>query len=376
MTERSRHDSIDLLRGAVMALMALDHTRDFFAGFGSPTDLATTTPALFFTRWITHFCAPVFILLAGVSVHLQVSSGRSTGAVSRFLVTRGLWLVALELTVVRLGWNLNPFAHFFLLQVIWAIGWSMVVLAGLIRLPRAVIAIVGGATVLFHNALDGVHSTHPLWAITHESQPWRPAPGWTVYVAYPLIPWVGVMALGYLLGQWYDLDAPVRRRRLIATGAGLTGLFVLLRAINGYGDPEPWTHQTRALYTVLSFLNCEKYPPSLDYLLMTLGPALVALALLEGVRSPLTRPVLTFGRVPLFYYLVHLPMLQVSAGIYLLARGGFTGLRSAIAQRQNPGLALPGVYLVWIIALAVLYPLCVWFAGVKRRNPAGWLRYL
>ena len=276
---RARHDAVDFLRGAVMVLMALDHARDFFAGFREGlTDPATTTPALFFTRWVTHFCAPVFVLLAGTGAFLSKSGGRSTASLSRFLWTRGLWLVLLEMTVVRLGWLFDLTYAFSILQVIWAIGWSMVVLAALVYLPVAAIGALGVAMMLTHDLLDGVGATWGLlWDVLHQPAMLEWMPQHQVRIAYPLIPWVGVMAAGYAFGAMLTRPPDEKRRLLLRLGLSLITAFVVIRAVNHYGDPHPWSPQRSPLYTLLSFLNCEKYPPSLDYLLMTLGPALVVL---------------------------------------------------------------------------------------------------
>ena len=282
---RPRLDSIDLLRGLVMVLMALDHTRDFFGASGmNPRDVAD--PALFLTRWITHYCAPTFILLAGVSAYLYGARGRSTGEISRFLLTRGFWLMVLEFTIVRLGWTFDTGLDFFVTQVIWAIGASMVVLAGLVWLPRAAIGAIGVAMIVGHNMFDGITANdfgaHGwIWTFLHEPKLLTLAPGTQLYALYPLIPWAGVMAAGYALGPVFLLDAKIRRRLLLNLGAAITVAFVVLRLSNVYGDPGAWAVQENVLSSVLSVLNVEKYPPSLLYLMMTLGPALMLLALFE-----------------------------------------------------------------------------------------------
>jgi len=332
---RTRVDSIDLLRGIVMVIMMLDHTRDFVhsgALLFDPTDLTQTTTAIFLTRWITHFCAPVFVFLAGTGAYLQSARGKSKRELSRFLVTRGFWLVLLEFTVVRFGatFNLDP-SFLGMMQVIWAIGISMIVLAALIHLPLRVIAAFGIGMIAVHNLLDRFHvqgwhgpdtPVPGFWAklfiILH--QPFEPFPvfsarGPVVFVLYPLIPWIGVMATGYVFGSLYEVRVERRRKLLLIMGCGATALFIILRLINLYGDPSPWARQTTVTFTVLSFLNTTKYPPSLLFLLMTLGPALLALAWFEVVRdgqTPPTRPLwrrlrdffITFGRVPLFFYLL------------------------------------------------------------------------
>src|SRR5829696_8085621 len=300
MTGR-RIDSIDLLRGIVMVIMMLDHTRDFIHNAAlqfDPTDLSRTNIALFLTRWITHFCAPVFVFLAGTGAYLQLARGKSKAELSRFLITRGLWLIFLELTVVKLGVFFNPDIRFLgFLQLIWVIGVSMIVLAALIYLPKSVIAALGLLMIALHNLLDSIHvvgwrgpgSPTPglgekLWILLHQAFYAFPLVGDNspvIAVIYPLIPWVGVMAVGYAFGALYQLDAQRRRRLLLSIGGAATALFIILRAINVYGDPSPWSQQKNVVYTALSFLATSKYPPSLLFLLMTLGPAIAALALFE-----------------------------------------------------------------------------------------------
>lgn len=377
----SRDGAIDWVRGLVMVLMALDHARDFWQGLRvRPLELATTTPALFATRWVTHFCAPTFVLLAGTSAYLY---GKKHGARARtrFLLTRGLLLVALELTVVRLLWIPDPFYHFTLLQVIWVLGWSMVALAALSRAPRAFIAAFGIVLVLGHNAFDSVKadsfgSWAPLWNLLHERATLTLAPGRLVAVSYPLVPWVGVMALGYALGPTFELEAWRRRASLVRLGAFACVAFVVLRALNVYGNPTPWSAQSTPLLSVLSFLNCEKYPPSLAYLLMTLGPALLLLAL--APRSPgLSRFLLVFGQVPLLFYLLHLLLLRYSALPVAWLRHGAQAFKVPPAGTAgSPELPVALAYAAWLVALVVLYPLCRRYARLKAAKKSTWLSYL
>lgn len=369
---RPRLESVDLLRGSVIVLMALDHTRDFFSNSPfNPLDLDHTSPALFLTRWITHFCAPVFVFLAGTGAFLAGNRGKSTAELSRFLFTRGLWLVLLELTWVNwLGWQFHFNLHYFGIQVIWAIGWSMVVLAGLVWLPRWAVLGFAIAAIALHNSLDGLDpetfgAWSGLWRILHAPGDVPIARGVSLGVGYPLIPWAGVMAAGYAIGPWLLRDAVARRKSLLVLGVSLTALFIVVRAMNLYGDPKPWTPQRNALFTLFSFLKCEKYPPSLCYLLMTLGPALILLALFDLGTPAVLKPVLVFGRVPLFFYLLHLPLLH---GLSLLVR--------PMNAPQGTGLGLAGVYGVWILVVALLYPACNAFAEFKRRRRDAWLSYL
>jgi uncharacterized membrane protein len=383
-----------------MVVMVLDHTRDFsFAGtlHFNPTDLSSTTPAIFFTRWVTHFCAPVFVFLAGTGVYLQRARGKSVSELSSFLVTRGLWLILLEFTAVRIGLTFSLDYRFLgAAQVIWVIGVSMIVLAALIRirLPESVIGALGVAMIVFHNLLDRfpVYSPGPgvplptlgqeAWALLHAN--FRPLPLGHPYpivvAAYAVIPWVGVMAAGYAFGTVY-LMVPEARRLLLRLGVVATLAFILVRARNGYGDPHPWTPQATTGFTVLSFLNVTKYPPSLDFLLMTLGPAILALAWFERVgRTPLTAPLITFGRVPLFFYLLQWPVAHLlTIAFALLAHKNTSWLFwrfPPVPPAPDAGFHLRTTYLIWITTVVLLYPLCRWFAGVKQRRHDWWVSYL
>ncbi len=380
---RARLDSIDLLRGLVMVIMALDHTRDFFGSSGmNPRDVAD--PALFLTRWITHFCAPIFILLSGVSAYLYGQRGRSTAELSRFLFTRGFWLMVLEFTIVRLGWTFDLGLDHFVTQVIWVIGASMVVLAGLIWLPRAAIGAIGLGMIAGHNLLDGINaadfgSASWIWTFLHQPALLKLSETSSLYALYPLIPWVGVMATGYALGPWFSLDANERRRHFLTLGLLLTVAFVALRLSNYYGDPAPWIVHENMPETVLSMLNVEKYPPSLLYLMMTLGPGLILLGLFEHARGKLASWITTFGRVPMLYYVAHIFLIHALAVAYAWMVFGDAAFLFGGLPSDKPagfGLALPWVYGVWLVVIVALYPLCRWFADVKRRRSDWWLSYL
>jgi uncharacterized membrane protein len=386
---RARIESVDLLRGVIMILMALDHTRDYFGAPVNPTDVATTTVALFFTRWVTHFCAPVFFLLTGTGAFLALRR-RSIPGLSRFLLTRGLWLIFLELFVVRcLGWQFNFDYHLTVLTVLWALGWAMIVLSALVWLPASVVGIIGAAIIVLHNLFDSVQAASlgpfaPLWTALH-------APGvlWTdgnhtLFAAYVLIPWVGVTAVGYSLGQVYRWE-PERRRRLLGRmGVALIVAFIALRAANIYGDPSNWAHQRSGIFTTLSFINTTKYPPSLLYLLMTLGPALLFLRAVDDRLPRVLRPALVFGKVPMFYYVLHIVLIHLAAVAACLARYGSVHWmfespsldRYPITQPPGWPAPLPVVWLVWVSVVVLLYPVCRWFAGVKRRRTDWWLSYL
>jgi uncharacterized membrane protein len=382
--------SVDLVRGLVMILMALDHVRDFFSDrlFLDPTDLKTTTPAVFLTRWVTHFCAPTFIFLAGAAAFLSGTRGKTRPALSWFLLTRGLWLAFLEVTVNRALWMFNYDLHHHGAGVFWAIGWSMVVLSALVYLPTPAVTLFGVAMIVLHNLLDGLTADQArlpgwLWVILHSPGDAPIAGGFTFGTGYCLVPWAGVMAAGYGFGALLRPDRATRRRRLFRLGTALTLGFIVLRAANVYGDPQPWVRQPSALWTFLSFLNCTKYPPSLLYLLMTLGPAVLALAYFDRPPGPLTRPVVTFGQVPLFFYLLHIPLIHGAAVLCDWLRFGWSPLAAAgpwevraEAVPEAYGLSLPLVYLLWAGVVLVLYPPCRWFAGVKRRRRGAWLSYL
>jgi uncharacterized membrane protein len=403
---RRRIDSIDLLRGIVMVVMMLDHTRDFVhsgAFAFDPTDLRQTTVAVFFTRWITHYCAPVFVFLAGTGAYLQFARGKSKSSLSKFLLTRGLWLIVLELTVVRFGVFFN-FDYRFLgfLQVIWVIGVSMIILAALIHLPLKVVGAFGVLMIFLHNLLDkiqvagwnGPDTPIPsiwakLWILLHQPFtvfPVLPIMSPVVAVIYNLIPWVGVMAAGYAFGSVYKMEPERRRRSLVGMGVIFTALFFAMRAINIYGDPARWSSQKNVIFTFLSFLNTTKYPPSLLFLLMTLGPAMIALALFESgvnVLGPLRKPLVIFGRVPLFFYLLQ----WYTAHLLAIALGWLAGQpvawqwASPIEKFTNlppagVGFRIWVVYLCWIGGVLLIYPLCKWFAAVKARRRDWWLSYL
>lgn len=383
----SRLDSIDALRGLVMILMAIDHTRDFL-GAQVPfrgIDVVKLGAPLFFTRWITHFCAPVFVLLAGTAAFFQAARGKTPKELSKFLLTRGVWLVFLELTVIRLGWMFDLSYSFGALQVIWAIGWSMIVLSALVFLPLRIIGGFGLLMITLHNLLDGISpnqfgSLGGVWAILHQSKPLQIAPGHTFFVVYPLIPWIGVMATGYALGAYIDVESSLRKSRFFRLGGACIAAFLLIRGLNVYGDPLPRQTYDNALYSLLSLLNCTKYPPSLSYLLMTLGPSFLALGLMEGRDYPGKSVFLVFGRAPLFYYILHLYLIHAGAITLFVVVYGLEKYRAASAGNGMPAdmlFGLPVVYLSTAIFVAMLYPVCRWFAELKRRRrDLWWLSYL
>jgi uncharacterized membrane protein len=390
-----RVESIDALRGLVMVIMALDHVRDFVhrgAMVGSPTDLATTTPALFFTRWVTHLCAPTFMLTAGLGAYFWWRRGRTRRELSLFLLTRGAWLVLLEVTVMRLAYNFNLSLEYpVFLIVLWVLGLCMLGLAPLVWLPIPWLAGLSLAVVLLHNTLDGLTADRfgalaPIWNLLHQPGAF-PLGGLTVFVAYPLVPWIAVMALGFCAGPLFLLERPARRRILLVTGLAATAAFILARAFNSYGDPIPWTAQPRAGFTVLSFLNTTKYPPSLDFLLMTLGPALLLLAWFDRPGLAPSNPLVVFGRVPLFYFVTHFYAAHAAAVVLSLVTYGAGAWRLAfhpVPSMGGPAALFPPnfgwnlgvVYAVWLAIVLALYPLCRRFAALKAARRHWWLSYL
>jgi len=364
--------------------MALDHTRDFFGQPGSPTNLATASAALFFTRWITHFCAPVFFLLTGTGAFLSLRK-RTKPELSRFLFTRGLWLIFVELVLFRcFAVQFNFDYHITIINVLWALGWAMIVLSALVYLPASVVTAFGVVMIATHNLLDSINSSNPLWSILHSPNIIYSTPGHTVFIAYPLIPWVGVTAAGYGLGQIYAWTPARGQTFLLRLGIGITAAFIVLRAINIYGDPSRWTTQHSAAFTALSFLNTTKYPPSLLFLLMTLGPALLFLRAVDAHTPRLLRPALIIGKVPMFYFLLHFAFIHFLAVIICYARYGHIHWmfespdigNFPITSPLGWGLTLPFVYLIWAFVVITLYPLCRWYAALKQRSNNPLLSYL
>ncbi|MGH8605545.1 MAG: DUF1624 domain-containing protein, partial [Gammaproteobacteria bacterium] len=347
---------------------ALDHTRDFFTNAHfSPTDLSKTSVALFLTRWITHFCAPVFAFLAGTGAFLSAAHGKNKSELAIFLITRGLWLIFLQIAAETFAWDFATDYTEIDGGVLWAIGWSMIALAGLVFLPVGLTSAFGILMIAGHNLLDGVQPEDlgelgPLWAVLHTGDIIRISPSLTLEPFYPLIPWIGVMAAGYGFGTVLLLERDVQRSVLLRLGSLLTVLFILLRSINLYGDPKPWSPQDSYTFSLLSFLNCEKYPPSLLYLLMTLGPAIAVLPWFDRKPGRLGAFLMTFGRAPLFYYLLHLLLIHQLAVTLAWVTG-----QSPSAVLSDPftpgypdsyGYDLPIVYALWIFVVLSLYPIC------------------
>jgi uncharacterized membrane protein len=392
---KQRIQSIDILRGIVMLIMALDHTRDFFhnaPAFSDPTNMDHTTPLLFFTRWITHFCAPNFVFLTGVSAYLA-GTRRTKSELSAFLIKRGLWLVLIEVVVLTFAFTLNPFYNFVILQVLWLIGWSMVILGLLVRAPLKVIAVIGALIFFSHDIFDylklpehgiearllhqlfiggtGYDSIIPL-SKTH-----------VIFDMYALIPWTSIMLLGYVFGSIYTKSFdPLRRKKiLLYTGVSMLALFLVLRYFNIYGDPSPWAVQRNVTYTFMSFLNVSKPQPSLLFSCLTIGVGLIILSLAENVKTRLTGIFIIYGNVPFFYYILHFYVLRAINVILFFAEGYSTSQivtpkRSDFFEPPNFGFNLGGVYLIWLFVIIILYFPCRWYSKYKKTHKQWWLSYL
>lgn len=386
----NRIESIDILRGIVMILMALDHTRDYFHfGLPDPTDLETTTPILFATRFITHYCAPIFVFLAGTAAYLY-GAKKTKHDLFKFLFTRGIWLVFLEIFLNNFLWWFDISFGFIQLQVIWAIGCSMVFLSFLIYLPQKAILVMAIAIVAGHNLLDGIvmNGDDPislLWQAMHQTGGFAIGESRFVSFSYPIIPWIGIISLGYCFGTLYDkgFDVLLRKKLLLYIGIGSILLFLALRGINIYGDMKPWFEQKNGIYTIMSFLNVTKYPPSLDYTLITLGPALLALYAIEGIRNRLTDFIITFGKVPLFFYFMHILVIHLASMLAIIATGG--SYKDSILNNElfesgrldELGFSLGVVYMVWVVIVLIHYPMCNWYMKYKSNNrDKWWLSYL
>ncbi len=387
-----RLQSIDLVRGIAIVIMALDHTRDFYSNARIDIfDPSQTTLALFLTRWVTHICAPTFIFLAGVSAGLMAER-KTTGELSAFLCQRGVWLILVELIVISFAWSFADLGRpdagggvAFILQVIWAIGASMVVLAGLIWLPARLLLPLGILIIAGHNLLDGhwpastfPSTPQPVWHAFH-SQALVVSGNLTFWFVYPLLPWIGVMVAGFGAARLFKLPEATRNSVLVRTGCAMIVLFLLLRGFNAYGEPRDWGTALGGWQTgSISFLNTSKYPPSLQYVLMTLGPAFLLLACAERWRGWLGNALVMFGRVPFLFYVAHLYLLHAGAMVLGMLQG-YSPAQLVTGFFNFPdgyGLGLPGVYAVWLLAITVLYFPCAWFAEVKKRRRDWWLSYL
>jgi len=369
---KKRIESIDIMRGIVMVIMALDHCRDFLTHLNyDPTDLSKASSILFLTRFVTHYCAATFVFLAGTSAYLSISRGKTKNEAAKFLLSRGLWLVFLELTIIRFGWIMDLDYHFIFLQVIWAIGISMIVLAALIYLPLSAIAAVGFILIFGHDLFDNISTatfslaSKDIWDILHVGG-MVSFGNINVLFFYPLIPWIGVMALGYCFGTLFKMDDPKRRKLLVTFGIGAIALFIAIRSFNFYGDPSNWTNQYSWYRDVLSFIDVSKYPPSLDYLLITLGPVMLILAALENVHNRITSIFLVYGRVPLFYYILHLYLARLLCFLTFVVMG----------KKHGYSFPLDTVYIIWLLVVFILYFPCRWFMKYKQTHKQWWLSYL
>jgi uncharacterized membrane protein len=388
-----RLDAIDMLRGLVIAIMVLDHTRDFFHFYAlrlDPTDPAKSWPLLFATRWVTHLCAATFVFLAGVSIYFQKANGKV--GLPSFLLKRGLWLILLECTVISFGFNFGE--PFLFLQVIWAIGASMVCMSLISKLPARVVLGLGLAILslypfalaaIAHASVGAIGAgsasvTGPIGVLLTVSL----APGMIgthILAFYAFIPWLSIMCLGFGLGPIYRLDQSARSKRLLPIAIGLLALFVVVRLIDGYGDPAPWTHQASAMRTFMSYMNVSKYPPSPDYAFATLGISILLFLALDKLRGPLARVLLAYGRTPLFTYVCHIYILHLMMLVAVLALGFPFGtatdtVGSTKVLDNGWGFGLPVVYAIWLTVLALLVPLSMWFSALKARRRDWWLSYL
>jgi len=387
-----RIDSIDVLRGLVMVIMALDHVRDYFHQSANPLDLSATTPLLFFTRWITHFCAPVFVFLSGTSIYLQ-SLRKTKKVLQSFLIKRGLWLIFIEIVIISFAWTFNPHFQIIILQVIWAIGISMVLLGLLVRLPFKVILVIGFLIVFGHNLLDIPESAPGFvpgfwWDLLHHGFFARYPTGQShvLLILYPFLPWVGLMMLGYCTGVFFSpkFTAGQRRKILNLTGIGLIVLFIVVRFINGYGNPQPWHIQKNGLFTFLSFINVQKYPPSLLYMCIMIGPAFLLLSLFEKITNGFTQAIKVYGRVPFFYYVIHLYVIHLVSAAFVLIKGHTLAEATTIHGGMpfyflaaKDGYSLLVVYIIWIAVVLALFPLCKWYDRYKTgHREKWWLSYL
>ena len=393
---RHRIASIDILRGLVMIIMALDHVRDYFhndAFAHDPLNPVTTTVPLYFTRWITHLCAPIFLFLSGLSAYIQ-GIGKSKADLGKFLIKRGLWLILMEVTIITLGWTFNPFFNIIILQVIWATGISMIFLGILVRYSYALILTLGILILCFHNLLDYPEADPNakigfFWELIHHANNgsqfsiYQFAPNHFIAIIYAFLPWTGIMFLGYAMGKLYqpEVVAAERKKKLLLIGSGLILVFIVLRMINEYGDPVHWSTQRNTLSSFLSFMNVHKYPPSIMYACITLGPGILFLSVSEEWAGKLSSIIRVYGSVPFFYYIVHI-YLNHLIEVFAFFLSGY-GAKDIVTPNfpflfRPPqfGFDLWVVYCIWVLLIVVLYPLCKRYSAYKRTHSQWWLRYL
>jgi uncharacterized membrane protein len=390
-TKSYRIDAIDLLRGLVMIIMALDHTRDFFhkpAWTEDPLNLETTTPILYFTRWVTHLCAPIFVFLAGTGAYFQ-SQRKSKKDLSLFLIKRGLWLLIVEILIINFAFSFDIHYSVIGLQTIWSIGISMIILGLVIWLPFPVILVLGSLIVLGHNLLDyfetpGKPPQGWFYHLMHQPTVYPLWDGHSIFILYPFLPWAGLMMMGYCFGKLFlKYEGAQRKKVLLLIALGLFLLFAVLRIPNIYGDPGAWIKQKNALYSFLDIMDVQKYPPSLLYMCATIGIGLVILALIGNARNRLTKFIIVYGRVPFLYYVLHFFLIHLVSGILYLTRGH--SVADGVAPKEflqpnftapNEGYSLFLVYIIWILIVVSLYPVCKWFSEYKRKHKDWWLSYI
>jgi uncharacterized membrane protein len=385
-----RIPSIDIARGLVMIIMALDHTRDLLhisSMTRNPTDLATTTPILFFTRWITHLCAPAFVFLSGTSVWLSMQNRKEGNNSRRFLFSRGIWLIVLEFTLINFALWFDIHFRMLIFQVIAAIGSGLIILSFLNKVSPKIIGIAGLVIMFGHDLLSNVMlplSPALRFVVSLFLSPgfFQPTPNFSFLVAYPILPWLGIMLTGYAAGRLFQRPVEARKKILVRIGLAALGLFVVLRFTNVYGDPSHWSVQKNSVFTFLSFINVTKYPPSLLYCLLMLGLLFLFLSFLEGRDSSFLRMLSVYGKTPLFYYLLHWYLLRLIFFIVLFAQGfhaadlEFGALKFG-RPAASSGLSLPYVYLVWLLIVVLLFPLCRWYGNYREvHREKKWLRYL
>ncbi len=386
----NRINSIDFTRGLVMVIMALDHIRDLLhttALTQNPTDLNTTTAGIFATRWITHLCAPTFVFLSGISAYLVFKRDNDLAKTKNYLRTRGLWLILLEFTLINFALWTDLHFRMLVMQVIFAIGTGFILLSFLLKVPSRTLAIAGLIIIFGHNLLQGVNfegnnAAQFLWAFFFRLQIFPITPNFTFGVLYPLIPWWSILVTGFAAGKVFELPIEKRKKVWLQIGLAALTLFIILRFINIYGNPVPWSTQKTPLFTFLSFINVNKQPPSLLYDLVMLGIMSIILSLADGVKNRITDFFATYGKVPLFYYLAHWYIIHplMFAMVFLqgftwadLEFGPFKFGRPA----SGAGVELPVIYLIWLGVVLLLYPLCKWYARYKAAHPEKWLvRYI
>ena len=389
-SENNRISSIDVTRGIVMVIMALDHVRDFMHTSSmsqSPTNLQTTTTALFMTRWITHLCAPTFVFLSGLSAYIAYKRSNNLSESRRFLLTRGIWLVIIEFTIINFALWFDIHFRFEILEVISAIGLSFIILGLLLKLPSRIIGIAGIIIIFGHNLLQGVNlpansAVSFIFSVLFRPSLFQITPSFSFYTGYPVIPWLGIMLAGFACGELFEIPAERRNKILIKTGLSILALFIIIRFINIYGDPAPWTKQKSTLFTFLSFINTTKYPPSLLFTLMIIGITFVLLFLSDKVKNKFTEIFSVYGKVPLFYFVIHLYIIHALMFVMLFLQG-IKGkeLQFGVFNNGRPktggGVDLAIIYLIWLGVVIILYPVCKWYGRYKSEHKENkLLRYI